>query len=167
MGKRWLIAVAVVVPLALAEQYGAAADKAEAKGDKVDYKVYKSYFVSNKADLKGESSYLAFTDQNGFGKVLRAAPPNIGKKREYLPKDVFKNKVVVVVVKQGNKLWEYNVEKVTADKDKLYVQYALTSKDTPGTRYAVPLIVAVDKGKLTEVVFIENGKKAGMAKIGK
>jgi hypothetical protein len=145
---------------------GSAADKEEAKGEKVDYKSYKSYFVSNKAGLKKETSYFIFTNQDGLGKVLRPAPPNIGQKREYLPRNVFEKQMVIAVIKQGNKMWEYKVEKVSADKGTLYVQYTTTSKETTA-RFAVPLILAVDKGKITEVVFIEDGKKADTVKIEK
>jgi hypothetical protein len=167
MGKRSTIAVAVLFPLLLAARIGSAADKEEAKGDKVDYKSYKSYFVSNKAGLKKESSYLTFTDQESLGKVLLKAPPNQRQKREYLPRDVFDKKIVVAVVKQGNKIWEYKVEKVTADKDTLYVQYTTSSKDGGAATYASPLILAVDRGKLASVVFLENGAKAATANIGK
>ena len=167
MGKRWAIAVAVLLPLSLVAKRGSAADKAEAKGEKTDYKVYKSYFVSNKAGLKGESSYLAFADQKSLDKIFRPAPPNIGQKREYLPRNVFESQIVVAVVKQGNKMWEYKIEKVTVDKDTLYVQYTTTSKDTPTATFASPLIVAVDKGKIASVVFVEDGAQAGTAKIDK
>jgi hypothetical protein len=166
MGMRWSMAAVVVLPLAWAVAQSAA-DKEEAKGEKADYKVYNSYFVSNTAGLKGESSYLAFADQKSFDKIFRPAPPNIGQKRDYLPRNAFESKIVIAVVKQGNKFCEYKVEKATVDKDTLYVLYATTSRDTPSTTYACPLIVAVDKGKIASVVFLEDGKKASTAKLDK
>lgn len=166
MGKCCVRAGVVFVPLMLAVATSSAADKAEAKGEKADYKVYNSYFVSNKADLKGESTYFAFADQDALGKVLRPAPPNIGQKREYLPRDIFDSRLVAAVVKRGNKLWEYQVEKVTVDGETMYVQYKVTSKNTDAV-HAVPLIIAADKGKVKKVVFIENGEKAGTAEVGK
>jgi hypothetical protein len=36
---------------------------------------------------------------------------------------------------------------------------------TTTANYAMPMIVAVDKGKLTKVVFIENGKEVGRAEL--
>lgn len=165
MNKHLRMAVAALASLILIAPVRA--DKTEAKGDKVGYKVYNSYFVSNKADLKGESSYLTFTDQTGLDRVLRPAPPNIGQKRAYLPKDVFDSKMVVAVIKRGNKIWQYKVEKVTADSGTLYVQYTTTSKDGGTATFASPLILTVDRGKFTSVVFIENGEKAGTAKIEK
>jgi hypothetical protein len=60
------------------------------------------------------------------------------------------------------------VEKVTADGDTLYVQYeAKKGPEAANTKYASPLIVSVDKGKYTTVVFLENGKKAGTVKLDK
>jgi hypothetical protein len=59
---------------------------------------------------------------------------------------------------------------VTADEGTQFVQYEATAKPGGGTAtFATPLIIAVDKdkGKYTKVVFLENGKKAGEAEIGK
>jgi hypothetical protein len=165
MGMRRTMAAVQLLPLAWSAAQSAG-DKEEAKGEKADYKVYNSYFVSNRAGLKAESSYLAFADQKGFDQIFRLAPPNIGQKRDYLPRNVFASQIVVAVVKQGNKFWEYKVEKTTVDKDTLYVQYTVAHRDTGNTN-ACPLIVAVDKGKITSVVFLEDGKKAGTAKLDK
>jgi hypothetical protein len=143
-----------------------AADKDEAKGDKVDYLVYDGYFESNKSGLKGDTSFLAFADDAAFDKIFGKAVV-MGKKQNFLPKDAFETKLVFATIKRGDKVWEYKVEKVTADKDTLYVQYTAKSKDGGGATFASPLIVSVDKGKYASVVFIEDGKKAGTATIGK
>ena len=48
-----------------------------------------------------------------------------------------------------------------------YLQYTATPQESSGTAtFATPLILSVDKGKYTSVAFIENGKKAGTAKVG-
>ena len=150
--------------LALAAGFAAAADKDEAKGKKVEFDVYTSYFEKNNSGLEGEASYVALTDAKAFDKVFGAAATM--KKQAFLPRDAFDKKMVVAAVKRGDKVWTYKVEKVTADEGTLYVQYEATSKDGGGAKFASPLIVAVDKGKYTAVVFIENGKKAGTAKVG-
>jgi hypothetical protein len=169
MAKRWILAAVMVIPWTLAATQGAPApaDKNVAKGEKAEYKVYNSYFVSNKAGIKDGSTYKAFADQKSFDEVFRPTPPLIGKKREYLPRDVFDTKIVAAVIKKGNKMVEYKVEKVTVDKDTLYVQYTTKSMDTPATTFAASLIVAVDKGKIASVIFLEDGKKAGTAKLEK
>lgn len=155
--------LALTVALCLA----AAAGADEAKGKKVDYQVHgRGYFESNKSGLKGPASYLAFTDMDAFKKVFGIGF-TMGKKPNVLPKDAFDSKIAVAVIKRGNAIWSYEVEKVTADDGTLFVQYKATSKDGGTAKYASPLIISVEKGKYSKVEFIENGKKAGSAKIGK
>jgi hypothetical protein len=138
----------------------------EAKGEKVESNVYNGYFESNKSGLKGDSSYLYFADQAAFDKIFLAVPPTGAKKPVLLPEKAFDKMAVVAVVKRGNAVTEYAVEKVTDDKGTLYVQYKATA-GKPGTAtFASPLIVSVPKGKYTSVVFIENGKTVDTIKVG-
>jgi hypothetical protein len=161
-----LLALAVTFLLPLAAFSAPADDKDEPKGDKVEFTVHDGYFESNKSGLKGDSSFLAFTDDDAFKKIFGVAVV-MGAKKNFLPKDAFEKKFVVSTIKRGDKIWEYKVDKVTGDGKTLYVAYTAASKDGGGATFASPLIVAVDKGKYTSVVFIENGKKAGTADIGK
>ena len=91
----------------------------------------------------------------------------MGKKFNYVPKDAFEKKMVVAVIKRGNAPVEYTVEQVTTADDKLYVQYKATEKGATTAKSASPLILTVDRGKYTSVVFIENGKQVGTATVGK
>ncbi len=135
---------------------------------KVDFDVHTGQFESNKSGLKGDASYLVFTDRAAFDAVFGAAF-TMGKKPNVVPKEAFDKKMVVAVIKRGDVLFEYKVSQVTTDDGTLYVEYTATAKgDAGGTaKFASPLIVSVEKGKYTDVVFIENGKKAGAATIGK
>ena len=163
MNRRVVLALAGVL-------CAAAAAGAKAKGEKVPFKVYtRAYFESNKSGLKDRpASYLAFTEQKAFDRVLRPVPPLGAKKPAYLPRNVFASKLVVAVIKRGDRVWDYKVEKVTADGGTLYVQYKASGKGGGGSAtFASPLIVTVDGGKYTSVVFIENGKKVGTARVGK
>jgi hypothetical protein len=164
MKKLLLLAVTLCLPLAA---FSAPADtKDEPKGDKVEFTVHDGYFESNKSGLEGESSFLTFTDDDGFKKIFGTAVV-MGKKPKFLPKDAFDKKIAVAVIHRGNKLYEYKVQKVTADEKTLYVAYSTQTEDGGGANFHSPMIVSVDKGKYTSVVFIENGKKAGTAEIGK
>jgi hypothetical protein len=164
-----------------------AADKA--KGDKVEYEVHNGYLESSDfyrttrlADKTGLalSSYSAFVDQDSFDMAFgkddgtpidlnKFLPNGEGKgKKKPLPKDVFDKKVVVVAALHGSNVAVYKVEKVTSDGDTLYVQYKSSSQFAGNNAvYSSPLIVSVDKGKYTSVVFIENGQKAGTADVPK
>jgi hypothetical protein len=151
-----LPAAAFAALLALAP--ARADDKAEAKGKDVDYDAHNGYFESNKSGLAGDSSYLVFTDQKTFDAVFGVGRVQ-GNKQRFLPKDAFDSKLVVAVIKRGKGVTDYKVEKVTDDDGVLEVQYAATPQESSGTAtFATPLILSVDKGKYTSVVFIENGK---------
>jgi hypothetical protein len=136
-----------------------------AKGAKVDFEVHQGHFQKNTADLKGDASYLVLTDRPAFDKVFGVAATT--KKQNFVPKDAFDKKMVVAVIKRGNAVTEYKVEQVTADAGTLYVQYTAKTKDPTSAKFASPLIVSVDKGPYTSVVFIENGKKVETVKVEK
>ncbi len=145
---------------------GGAADEEKPRAKKVEFEVYDGYFESNKSGLKGPQSFLVFTDAKAFNKTFGKAVV-MGKKRKFLPEDAFDSKIVAATIKRGNKIWTYKVEKVTAGRGKLFIHYKATAKDGGTARFASPLIIAVDRGKYSEVVFIENGKKTGAASIEK
>jgi hypothetical protein len=89
-------------------------------------------------------------------------------KQNFVPKDAFDKKVVFAVIKRGNAITEYKVDKVTADDGTLYVEYTTKAKGDGGTAtFASPLIVSVDNDKFKSVVFIENGKKVATEKFAK
>ena len=165
MTQRWSLAVITVLALAATTKSAMADDKTQAKGTKVGYDVYNSYFESNKSGLKGDVSFLAFSDTKAFDQVFGPAAV-MRKKPKFLPKDAFQSKVVVAVIHRGNKVWHYDVEKVTAENGTLYLQYRAKAQGGGGATFASPLIVAADKGNYSSVVFIENGKQVGTAKVG-
>jgi hypothetical protein len=156
-------AALLVLGLALAAR---ADDKAQAKGDKIDYEVHNGYFESNKSGLTGDASFVAFTDAKAFDAVFGKAVV-MGKKYNFLPKDAFDKKMAAAVIHRGDAPWEYKVEKVTADGDTVYVQYEATAGKASTAKFASSLVVSFDKGKYARVEFIENGKKAGTAEVGK
>ena len=185
---RTLLTTAAALCLAAAGT-ARAADKAEAKGDKVEYDVHNGYLermdyylafrTADKTGL-GVNWYAAFPDQDAFDKAfavdegkkidLNKVMPNPQEKgkKNPLPKDVFDKKLVVATAMHGSQGATYKVEKVTTDGDTLYVQYKSSSTFAGNNAvFASPLIVSVDKGKYTSVVFIENGLKSGTADIPK
>ncbi len=136
-------------------------------GDKIDYHVHTGHFEKNNSGLKGESSYLAFTNRQAFDKIFGLA--FIAKKKQnFLPKNAFDDHLVAAVIKRGKAVWEYKVDKVTARKATLYVHYQAKAKDSGGAAtFATPLILSVKKGSYENVEFIENGKKAGTGEFRK
>ena len=162
MIRRLAPALALVVGLAALVP---AAD--QPKGSEVKYQIHNGYFESNKSGLKGEASYLAFTDKAAFDRTFGVAR-TMGPKPNYLPGDAFDSRLAVAVIKRGNAITTYDLHGVTAADGVLKVFYTAKTKEGGGTaRYASPLILSVDKGKYKSVEFIENGKKVGTATIGK
>src|SRR5436189_6088567 len=91
----------------------------DTKPKDVKFEQATGYFESNKSGLEGEASYIAFSNQEAFAKVLRPTPPLMGKKPKLLPNDVFDRNLVVAVIKRGDTTWQYKVEKVKAQSGTL------------------------------------------------
>jgi len=129
----------------------------------VEFQRYDSgYFEKNNSGLKGRKSYLAITDQKRFDKVFGVAAtmgPN-----NFLPPDTFKTKIIIAAIKRGA-LCEYSDVKVAAKNGILQVSYTAKDQEPGSATFRSPLILAVDKGKYKEVLFMENGKRAGTARI--
>jgi hypothetical protein len=189
MKKLTVVLVAACFPFAL---FAAFAPAPDVGARKVEHTVHPGYFESSASGLKGEASYLAVTERGEFDRLFGVGFDR-GRPTQVLPRDAFDKKMVVAVIKRGNALWDYQVEKVMADKDTLYVHYKAAARPgatTPrgpvttarafpttarrsgplpqgdGRPIASPLVVAVEKAKYASVVFIENGKKVGTARVG-
>jgi hypothetical protein len=139
----------------------------EKKKDEVPFEVYaKGYFVKNTAKLPGNPAFLVLQDKKayddifGIGFVMGAKPKLVDEK-------LFEKNVVVTVIKSGNMLWKYEVDKVRVDKKQLIVEYKATGKESPNAKFNSPLILSAPRGEYTEVVFIENGKEAGKQEVMK
>ena len=119
-----LVALALFVPLCSAEAK---------KNVKVEYELNTGYFEKNNSGLKGDASYLAFTDKAAFDAVFGVGR-TMGPKPNFVEKDAFKkNLVVLAVIKRGNAVTEYKVDQVTAGDGTLYVQYTATEKPGAAT----------------------------------
>lgn len=132
----------------------------------VNYKTYnKSYFEKNNSGLKGDTSFVILSNQNQFDKIFGTAA--VMGNNEFLPENLFNSQIIVATIKRGNFVRSYEVKKVTTDKNKLYVWYDATDQKQESATFASPLIIAVNKGKYKEVVFMENGKQVGSAPMRK
>ena len=123
----------------------------------LSFDTYSGYFVSNKFEPDAAESFVVIADQAQFDKVFGVAFV-MRDKSHRLPKDAFKSNVVVAVIKRGHAVWEYKVEGVTVEQGVIRLRYAATSKATPETTFACPLILSVPKGEYKAVTFVEDGK---------
>jgi hypothetical protein len=127
----------------------------------LDFQRYDSYFERNDTGLTVQTSYLVFTSQAQFDKIFGAAA-TMGR-NNFLPNNAFNTKVVFATIARGHFLRAYDGPKVTTKDGTIYVWYKI--KDTPqeSATFASPLILAVDKGQYSEVIFMEDGKRVGAA----
>jgi hypothetical protein len=139
----------------------------EKKKDEVPFEIYaKGYFVKNTVKLPGDKAFLVLHDKKAYDEIFGIGFV-MGAKPKLVDERLFEKNLVVTVIKSGNTLWKYEVEKVRVDKKQLIVEYKATGKEAAGAKYSVPLIVSAPRSEITEVIFIENGKEAGKAEVKK
>jgi hypothetical protein len=153
-----LASTLTVASILVAPSVGSSGDK---KSDKIAFDVYaKGYFVKNNAPLPGNPAYLilpskkAYDQIFGFGAVMGGKPKLVTEK-------LFDDNVIIAVIKSGNTLWKYEVERVTREKGQLVLTYTANGKQSSSAKFNSPLILSVPRGDFAEVVFIENGKQVG------
>jgi hypothetical protein len=180
----WIV-TAGLLSLAAGDTLGG--NKMEPKGKQVPFTVHSGYceradhaqaeqLKAQKEKTLGNVSFLAFTDQASFDKAFGKTPdkedlnnflPNgqaKGQKPNLLAKDAFDKKMVVATTVRGSNISVYKVVKVTADGDTLYVQYLQSSAFAGNNKiWSSPLILSMDKGPYTSVVFIWGNTKYGTA----
>jgi len=163
----FLVAAFTMAP---AQKSAAAAER------KVEFQSYAkaNYFERNDSNLKGNASYLIFTNLEKFEQIFGYAT-SMGN-NHFLPDNVYDSKLVVAMIKRGNSIYIYDLKKVTVKKKELYVWYNV-APDKSSTTAATPgddshswnsgCFLTVDKNNYTKVIFMENGKRVGTATIPK
>lgn len=131
-----------------------------------------NYFERNDSNLKGNSSYLVFANAETFERIF--SPAATSGDNLFMPDNVFDSKLVIAMIKRGESIYKYDLKKVTAKNKKLYVWYDAAPKnpaavektrDDGSYSYATSCFLTVDKSSYTDVIFMENGKKAGSVSI--
>jgi hypothetical protein len=195
-----LVVAAVLAALVAAPMVVFALAPAPDAGSRaIAHKTYNGYAESRDSGLKGDASFLAITSQSEFSRFFdpvltpRGAPDPVGR-------GDFDTRLFVAVIKRSDVLWDYKVEKVSANGDTLTVHYTATARggtkkpadtgqerprDTrgpaatpkprdsaaerpagPSASFDSPLILSVPKDRYLTVVLVENGRKAGTARVG-
>jgi hypothetical protein len=142
-----------------------AASSWAAEQTKLPFDTYSGYFVSNKFEADAATSFVVIDDQAQFDQVFGVAFV-MGDKSHRLPKDAFQSNVVLAAIKRGNAHVEFKVEGVAVELGVVHLRYAVTSRATPDTTFACPLIVSIPRGDYQAVEFIEDGKLVKTAKVG-
>lgn len=158
MSRLLAIAVVTALPLALL------ADDTKAPG----FTVHTGHYEKKDSGLKDEPSLLLLTDSDAFGKVFGTIPPaGFGggvRKNNPVTKDTFDKSLVAAVIKRGKAITTYTEVTTKTEGDTLTVSFKSEAGKEGTATFASPLVVAVPKGKIARVVFVENGKEIGSAK---
>ena len=137
------------------------------KDDKIPFEVYaKGYFVKNSVKLQENPAFLALPDKKAFDEIFGVGVV-MGAKPKFVDEKLFENNMIVSVIKAGNAITTYQVEKVSRDKNKLIVHYKAGDKGPTTAQFRSPLILSVPRADVAEVVFMENGKDAGKVSVKK
>ncbi len=128
-----------------------------------EFVVHSGHFEKNNSGLKDEPSLLLLKDADEFDKVFGTVPPvglgGGGKKNNPVSKDMFEKDVVAAIIRRGNAITTYTEVSTKADGETLTVTFKSETGKASTATFASPLIVSVPKGKITKVVFVENGKE--------
>lgn len=151
------------------------AQKNAAAERKVEFHSYANarYFERNDSNLMGDSSYLVFNSLEKFEQIFGYA--TISGDNHFMPENVFNSKLIIAMIKRGQSIYKYDLKKVTVKNKKLYVWYAVAPEDQEAAKkkarddglysYATTCFLTVDKNKYSEVIFMENGKRAGTVSV--
>lgn len=160
--KKLFVSTLMLFALAVCAFAQTNSSKIGSKSVPVNFQRFESYFENNNSGLKGDKSFLTATSQNQFDMIFGSAA--VMGQNSFLPENVFTTSLVVAAIKRGA-MRTYSDVKVMAENGKLFVWYTAKDAAPSSATYSSPLILAVAKSKYKEIVFMENGKKAGSVKI--
>ncbi len=140
---------------------------ADERGSSVKFEDHLGYGERETSGLKGESSYLAFTDLAKFNRTFEVGQEfPLGKPFNLIPRDAWGKVVVLAVIKRGPYYIHYDVDRVTRTGDRLTIHYRTTRSDRLVLDLACPLVVSVERAGCREAVFVENGREVARVFVG-
>ena len=127
------------------------------------FTVRTGHYEKTNSGLKDEPSRLLLADAEAFGRVFGTVPPaglgGGGRKNNPVTKETFDGEVVAAFIRRGKAITTYTEVTAGADGDTLTVSFNSETGAEGTATFSSPLVVSVPKGKVTKVVFIENGKQ--------
>lgn len=125
------------------------------------------HFVNNTFRPNDPSLSLLITDHVDFEKVFGVAAFGLaggkGKPQKWVNAKTFENNFVAAIIRRGNSLWTYKVEKGELLNGTLALHFRTEqSPPNPATQFASPMIVSFGRADVQKVEFIENGKSVNV-----
>ena len=123
------------------------------------------HFVNNTFRTNDASLFLLITEMADFEKVFGVAAVQ-GKPRKWVNTRTFENSSVAAIIRRGNSIWTYKVQKGELQNGTLALHFSSEkTPPNPATEFASPMIVSFDRADVQKVEFIENGKSVNVIAI--
>jgi hypothetical protein len=118
------------------------------------FSIHEGYSV--KRGLAEGTHFFAFHDKTGFDEVLYWISDH--NPHQPIPETYFATKIIIAVVKKGNRYWQMTVRRVTFRERIVTVDYAarVVAEDMSWTA-AIPLVASIPIVDYESIAFIENG----------
>jgi len=135
-------------------------DPLEIGEESLSFKTYYGYSAKNISDETNSTYFFAFKNKESFDQVLFMVGDH--NPNEPIPDNDFKTKIIIAVIKIGNRYWEMNVDKVTLKENDIYVKYsAKLVADNMTWTAVIPLVFSIPIIKYSSIIFVENGVTVG------
>jgi len=158
--KRFLAAYVIFGTIVFLSSCENLFDPLEIGEESIPFTTYYGYSVKSSFGENDSTYFLAFKDKESFDRVLfRIADHN---PNEPIPDNDFKTKIIIAVIKKGNRFWEMKVDKVTLKENVIYVKYsAKIVADNMSWTAVIPLIFSIPIIEYSSITFVENGVTVG------
>lgn len=118
------------------------------------FSTHEGYSV--KRGLAEGTHFFAFHDKTSFDEVFYWISDH--NPRQPIPETYFATKIIVAVIKKGNRYWQMTVRKASFRDRNVTVDYAarLVVEDMSWTA-AIPLVISIPIVDYESIAFVENG----------
>jgi hypothetical protein len=128
--------------------------------DILSFSTYEGYSVKNIYSYKEGTYFFAFRDKASFNQVLFWIADH--NPHQEMPESEFNTKIVIAVIKIGNRFWEMRPNKVSLKEKVITVNYtAKIVADNLSWTAGIPLVITIPIVDYEQIKFKENGVAVG------
>ncbi len=122
----------------------------------VEYEIIENYFVVNTVKPEeGKSSLSGKCDSmEQFNEMFHPAAV-MWKNQKFLPEDYFETHAVVYFIQWGNTPWQYSVESVLGNNERLVIEYTQSGSASESATFSPCLLIGVNKSAVKSNPAIE------------
>jgi len=128
--------------------------------DILSFSTYEGYSVKKIYSYKEGTYFFAFRDKAGFDQVLFWIADH--NPHQEMPESEFNTKIIIAVIKIGNRFWEMRANKVSLKEKVITVNYtAKIVADNMSWTAGIPLVITIPVVDYESIKFNENGVDVG------